>query len=106
MVADLAQCFSHCGIVPLVGSQLIQRDLLVHCVLTAEDPGPAVTLTLLILLGKEVGHQVVVVAVTSLAALNNWEDTLHGALLLRDIDCLHVQNKFNYDNDLAACHPD
>ena len=86
MVADLAQCFPHGGIVPLVGPQLMQRDLLVHRVLAAKDPGPAMTLAFLLLLGKEVGHQVVVVAVTSLAALNNWEDALHGALLLRDID--------------------
>ena len=90
MVADLAQCFPHGGIVPLVGPQLMQRDLLVRCVLTAEDPGPTMTFALLLLLGKEMGDKVIVVPVTKLGALDYWEDSLHGALLLRDIDCLHV----------------
>ena len=49
---NLAQSLSHGGIIPLIGPQLMQSDMLVHGVLAAEDPGPAVTLALLLLSGK------------------------------------------------------
>ena len=64
------------------------------------------TPALLLLLGEEVGDEVVVVTVAAFGALDNREDTLDGALLLHGVDCLHVQFKFNSDADLAARHPD
>ena len=53
------------------------------------------TLPLLLLLREEMGHEVVVVAVSALGGLDYLEDALDGALLLWDFNRLHVQNKFN-----------
>ena len=84
----------------------MQGDLLARSVLAAEDPSPTMTLALLLLLREEVGYKVVVVPVAALGALDYGQDALRGALLLRGVDFLHAQNKFNNDVDLAARHPD
>ena len=84
----------------------MQRDLLVRRVLAAEDPSPPMTLALLLLLREEVGYKVVVVPVAALGALDYGQDALRGALLLRGVDFLHAQNKFNNDADPAARHQD
>ena len=84
----------------------MQRNLLVRRVLAAEDPGPAMTLAFLLLLRKEVGYKVVVVSVAALGALDYGQDALRGALLLRGVDFLHAQNKFNNDADPVERHPD
>ena len=80
----------------------MQGDLLARGVLAAEDPSPPMTLALLLLLREEVGYKVVVVPVAALGALDNVQDALRGALLLRGVDFLHAQNKFNNDVDPAA----
>ena len=82
----------------------MQRDLLARGVLAAEDPSPPMTLALLLLLREEVGYKVVVVPVAALGALDYGQDALRGALLLRGVDFLHAQNKFNSDADPVARH--
>ena len=68
----------------------MQSDLLVHGILAAKDPGPPVTPALLLLLGEEVGHEVVVVAVADIRGLDNRKDALHGAFVLLGVCFLHI----------------
>ena len=62
------------------------------------------TLALLLFLGEEVGHKVIVVTVLVLGDLIYWQDSLYAALFLLNVNFFHTKNKFNNDTDLNQRH--